>query len=134
MKGELIADAVCDVAEHVARREFSTGGTEPGALCRGSSSPTGEAHHMQEFNEKDAGNLQKLKDAMAEKALGGGPLSGPDAAAAAAFAALLEAETNREALRLKHPERDKPAAAAAPAASWQETVTGKGGADSALAA
>lgn len=56
-----------------------------------------------EFNEKDAENLQRVKDAMAEKAAGKGGMleSGPDAAAAAAFAQLLDAETRRHELALK---------------------------------
>lgn len=55
------------------------------------------------FTEKDAANLERVKDAMAERAVGkAGVLeSGPDAAAAAAFAQLLEAETNRERLMLE---------------------------------
>jgi hypothetical protein len=56
-----------------------------------------------EFNEKDAENLQRVKDAMAEKAAGrDGMLEhGPDAAAAAAFAQLLDAETRRHELVLR---------------------------------
>ena len=56
-----------------------------------------------EFNEKDAGNLQRVKDAMADKAAGkeGVLEHGPDAGAAAAFAALLDAETRRHELTLK---------------------------------
>ena len=56
-----------------------------------------------EFNEKDAGNLQRVKDAMADKAAGkeGVLEHGPDAAAAAALAALLDAETRRHELTLK---------------------------------
>lgn len=38
---------------------------------------------------------------MAKRAIGGGLVGGPDAAAAAAFAAQLDAETRREELRLK---------------------------------
>ena len=57
-----------------------------------------------DFNEKDAENLQRVKDAMAEKAAGKGGMleSGPDAAAAAAFAQLLDAETRRHELVLRN--------------------------------
>jgi hypothetical protein len=57
-----------------------------------------------EFNEKDTENLQRVKDAMAEKAAGKGGMleSGPDAAAAAAFAQLLDAETRRHELVLRN--------------------------------
>jgi hypothetical protein len=55
------------------------------------------------FSQKDAENLQRVKDAMAEKAAGrDGMLEhGPDVAAAAAFAALLDAETRRHELQLR---------------------------------
>jgi hypothetical protein len=56
------------------------------------------------FTQKDAENLERVKDAMAELAVGkAGVLgSGPDAAAAAAFAQLLDAETRREELALRN--------------------------------
>lgn len=79
---------------------------------------------MEGFNETDAANLQRVKDAMAERAIGGGLVSGPDAAAAAAFAQLLDAETRRAELTLKSAARDK-APAAAPSASWAESVGGR---------
>lgn len=60
------------------------------------------------FTQKDAENLQRVKDAMAEKAAGqeGVLGSGPDAAAAAAFAQLLDAETRRQELALRIPGKD----------------------------
>jgi hypothetical protein len=114
-----IAEAVCDVAEELARREL---------LPRGhggfKATQTGEGR-MEGFNETDAANLQRVKDAMAERAVGGGGVLGqPDAAAAAAFAALLDAETRREELRLKSVGQGK-AAAAAPDASWAESISGR---------
>lgn len=88
---------------------------------------------MEGFNETHAANLQRVKDAIAERAIGGGLVSGPDAAAAAAFAALLDAETRRAELALKVPAQDKGQAAAAPSASWAETVSGRTGNAEALA-
>ncbi len=79
---------------------------------------------MDGFNETDATNLQRVKDAMAERATGGGLVTGPDAAAAAAFAALLDAETRRAELAGKSVGPEK-APAAAPSASWAESVTGR---------
>ena len=76
---------------------------------------------MEGFNETDAANLQRVKDAMAERAVGGGLVSGPDAAAAAAFAALLDAETRRAELVAKSQGQEK-TPAAAPSASWAESV------------
>lgn len=119
MEGESqIAEAVCDLAEEFARREL---------LPRGhggfKATQTGEGR-MEGFNETDAANLQRVKDAMAEKAVGGGVLGGTDAAAAAAFAALLDAETRRAELAGKFVGPEK-APAAAPADSWAESVTGR---------
>jgi hypothetical protein len=54
-----------------------------------------------ELNEKDAANLQEMKDKMAELATGKGMLKSPDAAAAVAFAHLLDAETRRHELALR---------------------------------
>ena len=127
MEGEKqIAEAVCDVAEEFARREL---------LPRGHGgfnvTPTGEGH-MEGFNETDSANLQRVKDAMAEKAVGGGVLGGTDAAAAAAFAALLDAETRRAELAGKSKSQEK-APATAPADSWAESVTARGGNSEALA-
>lgn len=79
---------------------------------------------MEGFNETDAANLQRVKDAMAERAVGGAVLGGSDTAAAAAFAALLDAETRREELRLKSAGLEK-APAGSPSASWTESVTGR---------
>lgn len=84
-----------------------------------------------ELNEKDAANLQEMKDKMAELATGQGMLKSPDAAAAVAFAHLLDAETRREDLVLKAAgqvksaplSEEKAAPATAPAPSWMETVS-----------
>jgi hypothetical protein len=54
-----------------------------------------------ELNEKDTANLQEMKDKMAELATGQGMLKSPDAAAAVAFAHLLDAETRRHELMLR---------------------------------
>ena len=77
---------------------------------------------MEGFNEKDAANLQRVKDAMAERAVGGGVLGGPDAAAAAAFAALLDAETRRAELAAKSQGQEKAPASPAAGGSWTESV------------
>ena len=82
---------------------------------------------MEGFNETDAANLQRVKDAMAERAVGGGLVSGPDAAAAAAFAALLDAETRREELRLKSAGQEKAPASPAAGGSWTESVGNRAG-------
>ena len=78
-----------------------------------------------EFNERDAENLQRVKDAMAEKAAGNGGMleSGPDAAAAAAFAQLLDAETRRHELALKVTGKgnELPISEMAPAPRVEET-------------
>jgi hypothetical protein len=80
-----------------------------------------------ELNEKDALNLQEMKDKMAELATGKGLLGSPDAAAAVAFAHLLDAETRREELVMKAAGQGKttPVAEAVPSstASWMETVS-----------
>lgn len=77
-----IAETLCEVAEELPWRKL---------LYRGrggvGATQTSEVH-MEGFNETDAANLQRVKDAMAERALGGGVLGGPESAAAAAFAAL----------------------------------------------
>jgi hypothetical protein len=78
-----------------------------------------------EFNEKDTENLQRVKDAMAEKAAGKGGMleSGPDAAAAAAFAQLLDAETRRHELVLRSAGKaaEVPVAEIATATRGEET-------------
>jgi hypothetical protein len=149
-EGEVIAEALCDAVEEIPWRKVVkrisnasgtdgchinfTGEAEPAALCRGSSTQTSEAG-MDGFNETDAANLQRVKDAMAEKAVAGGVVSGPDAAAASAFAALLDSETRREELRLKYAGVDKGQGASA-ASSWTDAVSGgrQASTDSALAA
>jgi hypothetical protein len=117
MEGEgQLAETLCEVAEELPWRKLlhrGRGGIEATQTDEG---------RMEGFNEKDAANLQRVKDAMAERAVGGGVLGGPDAAAAAAFAALLDAETRREELRLKSVGQEKAPAAAAPAGSWTESV------------
>jgi len=75
------------------------------------------------FTQKDAENLERVKDAMAERAVGkAGVLeSGPDAAAAAAFAQLLDAETRRQELALRSAEKGvTPQALHAEPSSWVE--------------
>lgn len=146
MEGEgQIAETLCEVAEEVPWRKLlrretvtqfsqkSAGDVGASALCQGADATRTNEARMEGFNETDAANLQRVKDAMAERATGG-LVSGPDAAAAAAFAALLDAETRRAELALKAPAQDKSQAAAAPAASWTETVTGRTGNGEALAA
>jgi hypothetical protein len=117
MEGEnQIAEAVFDVTEELARRKLLKRG-------RGgfSVTPTSEAP-MEGFNETDAANLQRVKDAMAERAIGGGLVSGPDAAAASAFAALLDAETRRAELAAKSQGQEKAPASPAAGGSWTESV------------
>ena len=57
------------------------------------------------FTQKDAENLERVKEAMADLATGKGLLGTPDAAAAAAFAGLLDAETRRQELTLRGVEK-----------------------------
>jgi hypothetical protein len=117
MEGEKqIAEAVCDVAEELARRKLlqrGHGGFNATQTSEGS---------MEGFNETDAANLQRVKDAMAERAVGGGVLGGPDAAAAAAFAALLDAETRRTELAAKSQGQEKTPASPPAGGSWTESV------------
>jgi hypothetical protein len=148
MEGEgHIAETLCEVAEEIPWRRLlkrgggtltqfsqkSAGDTGAGALCQGADATRTNEARMEGFNETDAANLQRVKDAMAERAVGGGVLGQPDAAAAAAFAALLDAETRRAELAGKSQGQDK-VAAAAPSASWAESVTGRAGNGEALAA
>jgi len=124
-----IAEAISEVGE-VALRKLMTrphdfAGEKPrGTVCRGVDATRTSEAIMEGFNETDAANLQRVKDAMAERAVGGGLVSSPDAAAAAAFAQLLDAETRRAELALKSTTRDK-APAASPSGSWTESVTGR---------
>lgn len=80
---------------------------------------------MEGFNETDAANLQRVKNAMAERAVGGGVLSGGDAAAAAAFAALLDAETRRAELAAKSVGQEKAPASPAAGGTWTENVSSR---------
>jgi hypothetical protein len=113
-----IAETLCEVAEELPWRKL---------LHRGrggvGATQTGE-ERMEGFNDTDAANLQRVKDAMVEKVVGGSLVGGSDAAAAAAFAALLDAETRREELRLKSMGQGN-SPAAAPADSWAESVSGR---------
>jgi hypothetical protein len=128
MEGEgQIAETLCEVAEELPWRKLLHRG-------RGEVGKTQTSEvRMEGFNETDAANLQRVKDAMAERAVGGGVLGGPDAAAASAFAALLDAETRRAELAAKSQGQDK-GAASAPSASWAESVTGRAGNVEAFAA
>lgn len=120
MEGEKqIAEAVCDVAEELARRKLLPHGH--GGF---SATQTGEGR-MEGFNETDAANLQRVKDAMAERAVGGGVLGQPDAAAAAAFAALLDAETRRAEVAAKSQGQGKAPASPAVGGSWTESVSNR---------
>lgn len=120
-----IAETLCEVAEELPWRKLLNRG-------RGGNETQTSEGRMDGFNETDAANLQRVKDAMAERAMGGGVLGGSDSAAAAAFAALLDAETRREELRLKSVGHEK-APAAAPSANWADSVTPRGGNDEVLA-
>ena len=120
MEGEeQIAEVMCEVAEELARHKLENRGHDG---C--SSTQTGEGP-MEGFNDKDAANLQRVKDAMAEKAVGGGLVTGPDAAAAAAFAALLGAETRCAELAAKSQGQEKTPASPAAGGSWTESVAGR---------
>lgn len=79
------------------------------------------------LTEKDAENLQRIKNAIAEKAVGqeGVLGSGPDAAAAAAFAALLDAETRRAELVGKSQGHEKAPTSPAIGGTWTESVTNR---------
>ena len=78
---------------------------------------------MEGLSEKDAANLQEMKDKMAELATGEGMLKSPDAAAAVAFAHLLDAETRRHELTLKTQGKSNelPVPEIAPAPRLEET-------------
>ena len=117
MEGEgQIAETLCEVAEELPwRKLLHRGRGEVG------TTQTGEGR-MEGFNETDAANLQRVKDAMAERAVGGGVLGGADAAAAAAFAALLDAETRRAELAAKTVGQEKAPASPAAGGSWTESV------------
>lgn len=128
MEGEKqIAEAVCDLAEELARRKLLQCGHGGFDVTE-----TGEGR-MEGFNETDAANLQRVKDAMAERATGGGVLGGSDAAAAAAFAALLDAETRRAELAVRSQGQDKAPASPAAGGSWTENVGNRSGNLEALA-
>ena len=129
-----IAETLCEVAEEVPWRRLlkgrtvmkfsqkSAGDAGAGALCLGTDATRTNEAGMEGFNETDAANLQRVKDAMAERAVGGGVLGGPDAAVAAAFAALLDAETRRAELAAKSQGQEKTTASPAAGGSWTESV------------
>lgn len=137
MEGEgKSAETLCEVAEEVPWRkllnrerraftqlsqEFAGDGRGSGVCQRSDATRTNEAC-MEGFNETDGGNLQRVKDAMAERAVNGGALGSPDAAAAAAFAALLDAETRRAELAAKSMGQEKAPASPAAGGSWTESV------------
>ena len=88
------------------------------------------------FTQKDAENLERVKDAMAEHAVGktGVLGSGPDAAAAAAFAQLLDAETRRQELALRSAKKGvTPQALPAEPGSWIERAAEAGQPENGLA-
>jgi hypothetical protein len=138
MEGEgQIAETVCEVAEELPWRKLlarggrgtvtefsqkSAGDAGAGASCQGADATQISEERMDRFNETDAANLQRVKDAMAERAVGGGALGQPDAAAAAAFAALLDAETRRTELAAKSQGQEKTPASPAAGGSWTESV------------
>jgi hypothetical protein len=116
-----IAETLCEVAEELPWRKLLQRG-------RGGVGATQTTEgRMEGFNETDAANLQRVKDAMAERAVGGGVLGGSDAAAAAAFAALLDAETRRAELAGKSVGQEKAPASPAAGGSWTESVGNRAG-------
>ena len=72
------------------------------------------------FTQKDAENLERVKDAMAELAVGKEGLLGgtPDVAAATAYAHLLDAETRRQELALRSAEKGVATPEMPAALSW----------------
>lgn len=131
-----IAETLCEVAEEIPWRKLlnrgggtvtqvsqkSAGDAGAGALCQEADATRTNEARMEGFNETDAANLQRVKDTLAERAVGGGLVGGPDAAAAAAFAALLDAETRRAELAAKSQGQEKPPASPAAGGSWTESV------------
>jgi hypothetical protein len=117
MEGEAqIAETLCEVAEELPwRKLLQRGRGGIGATQTGGG-------RMEGFNETDTANLQRVKDAMAERAVGGGVLGGPDAAAASAFAALLDAETRRAELAAKSQRQEKAPATPAAGGGWTESI------------
>jgi hypothetical protein len=132
-----IAETLCEVAEELPWRKLrkgrtvmkfsqkSAGDVVASALCQGADATRTNEAVMEGFNETDAANLQRVKDAMAERAVGGGLVTGPDAAAAAAFAALLDAETRRAELSAKSVGQEKTPASPAAGGSWTESVSNR---------
>jgi hypothetical protein len=132
LEPEIVSELLCDVVEEVPWKKVAqgvravlreggntivTGTAAPDELCNERSSTKPKGDFMEPFNEKDAGTIEQLKDAMAARALEG------DAAAAAAFASLLNAETARQKT-LMAPKHEKPAGASGPS-TWTETLAGK---------
>jgi hypothetical protein len=106
MEGEAAIEEFCEVAAEKL----------PHLLKTVTSPKSSENGGTMEFTEKDAANLQAAKAAMGEKAAEG------DTAAAAAFAALLDAQTRREELMAKNLGQEKLPASPAAGGSWTESV------------
>jgi hypothetical protein len=112
LEPEMLSEVLYEAAERVPWKKVLGAASQ---LYGNGATTTGE-RVMGSFNEKDAGNIERVKEAMAARALEG------DAAAAAAFASLLNAETERQKAVTAAPVK---AAEAATPASWAEAVTGK---------
>lgn len=112
LEPEMLSEVLCEAAEEVPWKKILGAA---GRLCNGRATRTTEGV-MGSFNEKDAGNIERVKEAMAARAVEG------DAAAAAAFVGLLNAETERQKAVTVAPVK---AADAATPSSWTEAVSGK---------
>jgi hypothetical protein len=112
LEPELLSEVVCEAAERVPWKKVLGAASQ---LCSNGATKTREGV-MGSFNERDAGNIERVKEAMAARAVEG------DAAAAAAFASLLNAETERQKAVTAAPVK---AADAATPSSWTEAVSGK---------
>jgi hypothetical protein len=112
LEPEMLSEVLCEAAEEVPWKKVLRAASQ---LCSNGATKTREGV-MGSFSEKDAGNIERSKDAMAARAAEG------DAAAAAAFASLLNAETERQKAVTAAPV--KAADGAAPS-SWLEAVSGR---------
>jgi len=123
-----IVEGACELAEEALRRKLaagreavtessqkSAGWSGEGLLDRKAGALETSGGRMDGFNEKDAANLQAATEAVGAKAAEG------DVAAAAAFEALLDAQTRRAALVVNNAALVEQGAS--PAASWQDTVS-----------
>jgi hypothetical protein len=145
---EMLSEALWEAAEEVPWKKILQGmrgalekncnktvtrQAAAGGLCGESRNQT-KGDFMEPFNAKDAANIERVKDAMVELAVGKvgiGDIAIPDAAAAAAFASLLNAETERQKAVVAG--QDKAAGAVGPS-TWTEAVSAGGKpADNALA-